>query len=123
MHELGLCEAIVGRVEERAGGRPVARVRVRVGRLHHVHPEAFEQSFTIAAAGGAAEDAVADLVLIPVRAHCSACGTDIEADEQILACSSCGSVDVEIVAGDELTLESIEYAESTEYASLITTEG
>jgi hydrogenase nickel incorporation protein HypA/HybF len=110
VHELGLCEAILDRVEERAGERTVARVRVRVGRLHHVHQEAFEQSFQIAAAGGVAEDAVAELVLIPVRAHCSVCGTDTEADEQVLACPECGSVDVDIVAGDELTLESIEYA-------------
>ena len=110
MHELGLCEAIVHRVEERAGERPVARVRVRVGRLHHVHPEAFEQSFMIAAAGGVAEDAVAELVLVPVRASCPACGAETVAEEQVLACSSCGSVDVELTAGDELMLESIEYA-------------
>ncbi|MBA3304139.1 MAG: hydrogenase maturation nickel metallochaperone HypA [Acidimicrobiia bacterium] len=109
MHELGLCEAILHRVEERAGDRPVARVRVRVGRLHHVHPEAFEQSFSIAAAGGVAEEAVAELVLVPVRAGCRACGTETEADEQVLACPACGSVEVEITAGDELTLESIEY--------------
>ncbi len=51
MHELGLCSSIVDAVEQRAGDRPVARVRVRVGRLHHVHPEAFEQSFAVAAEG------------------------------------------------------------------------
>ena len=109
---MGLCEAILCRVEERAGGRPVARVRVRVGRLHHVHPEAFEQSFLIAAAGGVAEKAVAELVLIPVRAHCRPCGAETVADEYVVACSSCGSVEVEITGGDELLLESIEYAAS-----------
>ena len=109
MHELGLCEAIVHRVEERAGERPVARVRVRVGRLHHVHPDAFEQSFTMAAAGGVAEDAVAELVLVPVVARCPACGSETQADELVTACSACGSVEVELTAGDELTLESIEY--------------
>ena len=100
---------MVHRVEERAGDRPVARVRVRVGRLHHVHPEAFEQSFTIAAAGGVAEEAVAELVLVPVRARCPSCGADTEADELVTACSACGSVEVQLTAGDELTLESIEY--------------
>jgi hydrogenase nickel incorporation protein HypA/HybF len=44
MHELGLCQAIVDAVETRAGNRPVAQIRVRVGRLQHVHPEAFDQS-------------------------------------------------------------------------------
>jgi len=110
VHELGLCEAIVQRVEERAGDRPVARVIVRVGRMHHVHPEAFEQSFMMAAMGGVAEHAAAELILIPVRVHCGECGADTEADEALFACSACGSMDVEVVAGDELMLESIEYA-------------
>lgn len=76
MHELGLCASIVDAVERRAGDRRVERVRVRVGRLHHVHPEAFDQSFAVAALGTVAEDAAAELV---------------------------------VVAGGELTLESITY--------------
>jgi hydrogenase nickel incorporation protein HypA/HybF len=77
--------------------------------MHHVHPEAFEQSFMMAAMGGVAQNATAALILIPVRVHCGECGADTEADEALYACSACGSMDVEIVAGDELTLESIEY--------------
>ena len=69
-------------------------------------------SFMIAAAGGVAEDAVAELVLVPVRASCPACKAVTVAEEQVLACSSCGSVDVELTTGDELMLESIEYAET-----------
>lgn len=109
MHELGLCEAIVGAIEKRAGERPVARVRVRVGRLHHVHPEAFEQSFAVAAMGSVAHEAEADLVLLPVRANCGGCKREFETEELILACPHCGGVDVEVIGGDELMLESIEY--------------
>jgi hydrogenase nickel incorporation protein HypA/HybF len=93
MHELGLCTSIVDAVERRAGQRRVLEVRVRVGRLHHVHPEAFDQSFAIAAMGTVAENASAELVLVPVRARCRACG----------------AVDLEVLSGDELVLESIRY--------------
>jgi hydrogenase nickel incorporation protein HypA/HybF len=109
VHELGLCDAIVGAIERRAGDREVASVRVRVGRLHHVHPEAFEQSFSIAAAGGVAGDARADLVLLPVRARCGDCREETETEEIPLACPSCGGIDMELIGGDELMLESIEY--------------
>ena len=109
MHELGLCTSIVDAIERRAGERPVARVRVHVGRLHHVHPEAFDQSFAIAAMGTVAEDAAAELVLLPVRARCGDCGATWDAVEIPLACPSCGQVTVELVGGDELMLESIEY--------------
>jgi hydrogenase nickel incorporation protein HypA/HybF len=108
VHELGLCASIVDAVEQRAGDRGVHRVRVRVGRLHHVHPEAFEQSFAVAAMGTVAQDATAELVLLPIRAACS-CGTEWDAEEIPIACPSCGAVDPTIVGGDELVLESIEY--------------
>jgi hydrogenase nickel incorporation protein HypA/HybF len=109
MHELGLCSSIVDAVERRAGDRPVAKVRVRVGRLHHVHPEAFAQSFTIAAMGTVAEDAVAEVVLLPVRARCGGCGAAWDAEDIPAACPTCGGVEVELMGGDELLLESIEY--------------
>ena len=109
MHELGLCSSIVDAVAQRAGTRPVAAVTVRVGRLHHVHPEAFEQSFAVAAMGTVAEEAAPLLVLLPVRARCSGCGLEWEGDEPPAACPGCGAVDMELTGGDELLLESIEY--------------
>jgi hydrogenase nickel incorporation protein HypA/HybF len=109
MHELGLCSSIVDAIERRAGQRPVAHVRVRVGRLHHVHPDAFEHSFAIAAMGTVAEDAAAHLLLVPVRARCDSCGAAWECDEMPLACPECQFPGVELTGGDELLLESIEY--------------
>jgi hydrogenase nickel incorporation protein HypA/HybF len=108
MHELGLCDSIVGAIAERAGDRRVSRVRVRVGRLLHVHPEAFDQAFAVAAQGTVAEDATAELVLLPVAGRCRACAGTWESDELTLACPACGSVDVEL-RGDDLVLESIDY--------------
>lgn len=109
MHELGLCEAIVGAIERRAADRPVARVRVRVGSWHHVHPEAFAQSFQMAAAGSVADAAAADLVLVPARGRCPDCGADFETKDPLAICPDCGGTNVAFTGGDELTLESIEY--------------
>jgi len=109
VHELGLCSSIVDAIERRAGERPVAQVRVRVGRLHHVHADAFEFSFAVAAQGTVAEGAEAELVLLPVSAYCSSCRATWEGDEMPLACPACGAVDIALVGGDELVLESIEY--------------
>jgi hydrogenase nickel incorporation protein HypA/HybF len=109
MHELGLCSSIVEAIERRAQERPVARVTVQVGRLHHVHPEAFDQSFMIAAMGTVAQDAAAELIMLPVRAHCTGCDANWEAEQIPLNCPTCSGVNVELVGGDELVLESIEY--------------
>jgi hydrogenase nickel incorporation protein HypA/HybF len=109
VHELGLCASIVDAVERRAGDRRVARVKVRVGRLHHVHPEAFELSFAVAAAGTVAEDALAELVLLPVRSRCGGCGEEWASEQPPAACPACRAVGPELVGGDDLVLESIEY--------------
>jgi hydrogenase nickel incorporation protein HypA/HybF len=109
VHELGLCTSIVDAVARRAGERAVAQVRVRVGRLHHVHPDAFDQSFAMAAVGTVAEGAGAELVLLPVRARCGDCQTVWEGDDVPALCPACGGSGVEVTGGDELVLESIQY--------------
>jgi hydrogenase nickel incorporation protein HypA/HybF len=109
MHEFGLCEGIVEAIQRRAAGRPVARVRMRVGTLHRVVEGAFQQAFTHAAEGTEAEHAAVDLVVIPVSATCLACGVIVEANEIIAVCPKCGATDLDLTAGEELILESIEY--------------
>jgi hydrogenase nickel incorporation protein HypA/HybF len=109
MHEFGLCEGIVDAVQRRAAGRPVARVRVRVGVLHQVVAEAFQQAFTHAASGTEAENAAVDLVLIPIQAVCRTCTAKVESADIIAICPTCGGVDLDLTTGDELVPESIEY--------------
>jgi hydrogenase nickel incorporation protein HypA/HybF len=110
MHELGMCEAVLDTVERRARGRSVRRVRLRVGTLHRVVPEAFEQAFEMVAMGTVAEGAAVDLVIMPVRAECVSCGVESQSNDLVSVCPTCGSVEVEIVGGNELMLESLEYA-------------
>ena len=109
MHEFGLCDGIVEAVQRRAAGRPVARVRVRVGTLHRVVEAAFQQAFAHAAEGTEAEHAAVELVVIPVSATCLGCGDVVEANDIIAVCPKCGGTNLDFTAGEELILESIEY--------------
>ena len=112
MHEFGLCDGIVEAVQRRVAGRRVARIRVRVGVLHRVVDEAFQQAFSHAAEGTEAENASVDLVVIPVRAVCRTCKAEVESEDVIPVCPKCGEVDLDFTGGDELILESIEYEAS-----------
>ena len=110
MHELGLCTSIVDAIERRAGDRPVSRVRVRAGRLLHVHPEAFDQSFAVAAMGTVAADAVAELVLLPGPGPLLGLRRRLGVRRGAVRLSRpAARSQVELVGGDELMLESIEY--------------
>jgi hydrogenase nickel incorporation protein HypA/HybF len=106
---MSYCEGVLEAVERRASGRPVARIGVRIGVVHRVVADAFAQSFEMAAAGGVASGAEAEVVTIPVRASCLACGATFEASEPHPACASCGALDVATEGGDEVILEWIEY--------------
>ncbi len=110
MHEFGLCEAILEAVERRAAGRPVTRVRVRIGTLHRVVEPALDQAFEMVSTGTVADGADVDVVVIPVQATCSACGEVTESADPVVICPACGATDPAMVGGDELTLESIQLA-------------
>ena len=110
MHEYGLCEGIVDAVRKRAAGRPVAWVRVRAGARQGVDSESMNQAFHHVAAGTEAADATVDLVSVPVDLRCGACGAQAQTHDVLAVCPRCGSDDVSLTGGDELTLESIGYA-------------
>jgi hydrogenase nickel incorporation protein HypA/HybF len=109
LHEMSYCEAVLEAVERRADGRAVARIGVRIGVVHRVVAEAFAQSFELAAAGSVADGAVAEIVTIPVRGECLACGASFESSDPQPACEACGSLEVRAVGGNEVILEWIEY--------------
>jgi hydrogenase nickel incorporation protein HypA/HybF len=108
VHEIGLCQSVLAAVEGKAGGRRVTGVRLRVGALHRVGPEAFEQTFSMVASDSVADGADVEVVVVPVEGHCRACGQDWEAEDQLPLCPGCGSTDVTLTGGDELVLESLE---------------
>lgn len=110
MTEFGLCDGIVEAVRQRADGRPVARVCVQVGVLHRVGVDDFRREFAKAAEGTEAEKAALDLVIMPVRALCRKCQAESQDKDVITTCPKCGGIDLDLLGGDELVLESIEYA-------------
>jgi hydrogenase nickel incorporation protein HypA/HybF len=114
VHEMSYCEGVVEAVERRAAGRPVARVGVRIGAIHRVVADAFAQSFQIAAAGGPAEGATTELVVVPVHGHCMDCRADFDTPDPSPACPSCGSLDVAVVGGDEVVLEWLQYVDTSQ---------
>lgn len=114
MHELGYSEAVVDAVERRAAGRAVARVGVRIGSAHRVLPDAFEQSFRLVAAGGVADGASTEVVVVPATAHCRECGDDFTSADPSPACPHCGGLEVDVAGGDEVTLAWLEYRSPVE---------
>lgn len=111
MHELSIAQALVEQVAAavaREGGGRVLSVTVRVGTLSGVEGSALEMAFPLAAEQTACEGAELIIVPVPAAARCCDCGRDCEPPFPFLVCNHCGSQNVGVAAGRELTLASVE---------------
>lgn len=109
MHELAITESVVEAVRDHVDGRSVVAVHLRVGKLSGVVPDAMRFCFDLATAGTSLEGARLEIDEPSGAAHCRECGRDFAIDDLILLCA-CGSADVEVTAGRDLTVASVEVA-------------
>ncbi|MBV8407638.1 MAG: hydrogenase maturation nickel metallochaperone HypA [Alphaproteobacteria bacterium] len=106
MHELSVASAIVEACAGRAGGARVLRVTVEVGELAAVSPDALRFCFDTCAQGTAVAGAELDIVEIPGRATCDACGGSVALSSPYGVCA-CGGY-LRIVRGRELRVREME---------------
>jgi hydrogenase nickel incorporation protein HypA/HybF len=109
MHELAIAESIVQAVQSKIGNRAVRSVRLQVGQLSGVLTDALMFSFELAAHGTPLEGARLVIDEPGGQLHCRTCGDDVGRNDLLLLCD-CGSADVEVTAGRELALLSVEVA-------------
>lgn len=111
MHELSLARSVVEIVAEEAESRGfarVSRVRLRVGALAPVEPEALRFCFDAAALGTAVEGATLDIVPVAGEGVCADCGRTVALSTRFDACSACGGRHVRLTRGAELQVNEIE---------------
>lgn len=109
MHELSLCQAIAGVVRPHAAGRRVDVIRLRVGALRQVVPDTLAFCWTLVREQQDMPEAELELELVPAAVRCRSCGRQSEIESRwSVACPACGSADVEVVAGEEFLVTSVD---------------
>jgi hydrogenase nickel incorporation protein HypA/HybF len=111
MHELSIARRIVCIAEAHAEGRRVTAVEVQVGALRQVVPSALDFAFELVAAGTNVAGAELEVEQVMPRIRCARCRFETDVSGFPLACLRCGGLDVDIVAGDELLVASVELEE------------
>jgi hydrogenase nickel incorporation protein HypA/HybF len=109
MHEMALTLDVVDLVATRTAGRRVSCVRLDVGELTAVVPDALRFCFDLATAGTGLDGARLEMRLLPGQIRCRGCGATTGCADRILLCP-CGSADVTVVQGEELVVTSVEVA-------------
>ena len=111
MHELSIMESALSLALEQArqaGAGRVLTLRLRVGVLSGVAPEALEFAFEVLAPGTCAAGAALAIESVPARFWCGGCSREFQADELLAECPGCHQASGEIRAGRELELASLE---------------
>jgi hydrogenase nickel incorporation protein HypA/HybF len=112
VHELSLCDAIVGTAIKRAEGRAVRQVTVRVGHLRQVVPDALQFSWELLTDSTDLEGCELVIEQTPARVECRDCGTETTLTVPILMCGDCDSFEVRLLSGDELLVVSMDVTEA-----------
>jgi hydrogenase nickel incorporation protein HypA/HybF len=107
VHELAIAQSIVETIGERCAGARVTRVRLSIGKLSGVVPDAVRFCFDLAAAGTPVAGAVLDIEVPAGWARCRSCGDEHGIDDLIPLCP-CGSADLDVLRGQSLTIRSVE---------------
>jgi hydrogenase nickel incorporation protein HypA/HybF len=109
VHELSITQSVVDAVLDHVRDARIVAVHLRVGRLSGVVPDAMRFCFEAVTEGTPLDGARLEIEEPSGAAHCRSCGADFDVDDLILLCA-CGSADVEVTAGRDLTVASVEVA-------------
>lgn len=111
MHEVGIMQGAVITAEQQArarGATRIHRLRLRVGQLSGVVPEALQFAFEAASLGTMAEGGVLEIETVPATFWCPHCRVEFPCPELLPECPHCGQMDGELRQGRELELSSME---------------
>jgi hydrogenase nickel incorporation protein HypA/HybF len=109
VHELAITQAVVDQVRGRLPGARITCVRLEIGALSGVVADSVRFCFDLVTEGTLLAGARLEITQPPARCRCQACGQSFEPDEPILLCP-CGSADVTVESGDQLTITSVQVA-------------
>lgn len=116
VHELGIACSILEIVEQEIAGRcgdgprgRVERVKVRVGQLSSVEPEALAFAWEVAREQTRWADAELEIEVVPARAECGRCGERFLLEGGSGECGACGPAPFRFVEGRELMVARIEW--------------
>ncbi|OFX14200.1 MAG: hydrogenase maturation nickel metallochaperone HypA [Alphaproteobacteria bacterium RIFOXYD12_FULL_60_8] len=111
MHEISLGRSVIRIVEEEAVKQAFSKVvvlRLEVGALSPVEPEALAFCFEAVAKGSPAEGARLDIIRTPGLAWCKTCATTVPLKARYDPCPHCGGHQLRIEAGAELRIKDME---------------
>jgi len=110
MHEMALAEGILQIVEDAAAQQDfkrVTEVRLEIGALSGVEPDALTFCLEAVFKGSVAEGARVELERLPGQGFCLACAETVAVAALYDACPKCGGYQVQATGGTEMRVKDL----------------
>lgn len=111
MHELSLMQSLCEQVLRQTllhQAERVSCIRLRVGMLAGVDPQALHFAAAVVFEGTCAQGARLEIEAVPAAFWCSRCNQEFETNDGLGLCPACGEISPQLLRGRELILTSLD---------------
>lgn len=111
MHEMSIAQGLIDILREemrRHRATRLRRVRLRLGELSAVVPEALSFCFSVITEGTEMEGAELVMDQVPLEGRCKACGETFRVLNYTFQCPKCDGQSVEVLGGRDLSVVEME---------------
>ncbi|MGD9162390.1 MAG: hydrogenase maturation nickel metallochaperone HypA [Desulfobacteraceae bacterium] len=111
MHEMSIVQNLVAIVEEEMVKNNASRlisIRVKIGEMSGIVPEALSTCFEIFTAKSDLKGAVLKIEIAPLIGCCRKCEEKFKIIEYDFSCPECDSIDIDIISGREMNIVELE---------------
>ena len=111
MHEVSIASNIfrivLSELEKQPNSPDLKIVKLKVGRLTAVVPDALEFAWNAIIKGSPLDGSQLEMEEIPILLKCHDCGNEFKIDDPVFICTDCSSTNTELLSGDELDIISL----------------
>ena len=111
MHEMSIAQNLIAIVEEEMAKNNAAvlrAVRVNIGEMSGIVPEALKTCFEIIIANSNMNGAKFKMDITPLIGGCRECKKEFKIKEYNFLCPECASTDIDVISGREMSIVEIE---------------
>ena len=111
MHEMAICESILGILKDQAAKQQFSRVQrvcLEIGPLSGVEIDALRFGFDVVMKDSLAEGSVLEIDETQAQAWCMPCGGTVPLKQRFDPCPNCGSHQLQVTAGEEMRIKELE---------------
>lgn len=115
MHEISLVKSVFNTLEAEFSMEDLQRleaIHLRIGKLSNIEPTLMQNAFdAVSATEEKFQDVALKMEVVDIVVHCDQCNVDSTVHQYKFVCNSCGQPTSNVIAGTELLIHQVQFAD------------